>query len=462
MKRITYFLVWLLAPFLYSCSSTDDKAASPNQTAANQNVNKGVYALETEASLDVLMNEIGDSKYVLLGEASHGTAEFYTWRAAISRRLIEEKGFSFIAVEGDWPDGYQLNQYIKGATNVGINAKEALKAFNRWPTWMWANQEIADLAEWLRTYNSSQPNKVGFYGMDVYSLWESMEQVVQYLEQTNPEAAKSARAAYQCFASYNKDEQAYAAATMHQSEVCADELANMLQTVQATLNASPPQSSEEAFNLEQNALAAVNAERYYHAMVRSNAGSWNVRDRHMNQTINRLMQLHGPNAKCIIWAHNTHVGDARATDMKAEGMINIGQLIREEHSQEGVYVVGFSSYEGSVIAGQRWDAPMQRMNVPAAMKGSWEAILHNTQPANKIVLTKELKDNPKYMQSIGHRAIGVVYDPTNERGNYVPTVLPERYDAVLFIDKTEALHPLNVPGGRLAYTPSFIDFLRNY
>lgn len=182
----------------------------------------------------------------------------------------------------------------------------------------------------------------------------------------------------------------------------------------------------------------------------------------MNQTINRLMQLHGPNAKCIIWAHNTHVGDARATDMKAEGMINIGQLIREEHSQEGVYVVGFSSYEGSVIAGQRWEAPMQRMNVPKAMKGSWEDMLHNTSPANKIVLTKELKDNPKYMKSIGHRAIGVVYDPSNERGNYVPTVLPERYDAVLFIDKTEALHPLNVPGGRLAFTPSFVDFLSNY
>jgi erythromycin esterase-like protein len=207
----------------------------------------------------------------------------------------------------------------------------------------------------------------------------------------------------------------------------------------------------------------VNAEKYYHAMVRSNAGSWNIRDRHMHETLNRLMQLYGPDAKCIVWAHNTHVGDARATDMQASGMVNIGQLVREQHSQEGVYIAGFSSYQGSVIASQGWGAPMQRMPVPAAQPGSWEAILHNTEPANKIILTKELVDNPTYMQSRGHRAIGVVYDPSHESGNYVPTVLPERYDALLFIDQTEALHPLP-PNGRKSFENpwSITDVFRNF
>lgn len=439
MRRFAYFLAWLSLPALYSCSLTGDNAGKAPKDGLK--VDKGIYPLETEASLDILLQEIGDAKYVLLGEASHGTAEFYTWRTAITKRLVEEKGFTFIAVEGDWPDAYAVNQYIKGIDQSSTHAATVLKAFNRWPTWMWANEEIAALAEWLKAYNSKKTSNVGFYGLDVYSLWESMEQVIQYLEITDPESAKSARAAYQCFASYHPDEQAYARATLQQSEVCAEELSAMLQQVQASLHASGI-SGEEAFNVEQNALVAVNAEKYYHAMVRSDAGSWNIRDRHMNETINRLMQLYGPDAKCIIWAHNTHVGDARATDIKTAGMVNIGQLIREQHSQDGVYVVGFSSYEGSVIAGQSWGSPMQRMQVPAAQAGSWEAIFHHTAPANKIILTKELKDNPVYMQSRGHRAIGVVYDPWNEGGNYVPTLLPERYDAMLFIDKTEALHPL--------------------
>jgi erythromycin esterase-like protein len=452
--------VWLFLPMLYSCSLTGD-SASLKQPSNGLNANNGVHALNAEADLDILLQEIGEANYVLLGEASHGTAEFYTWRAAITKRLIEEKGFTFIAVEGDWPDAYELNRYVKGYDQTSTNAEDVLKAFNRWPTWMWANKEIAELAEWLKAYNGQHPTKVGFYGLDVYSLWESMEQVIQYLEATDPEAAKSARAAYQCFASYNQDEQAYASATLQKQELCAEELAAMLQQVQASLAASSAKG-EEAFSIEQNALVAQNAEKYYYAMARSNAGSWNIRDRHMHETLNRLMQLHGPNAKCIVWAHNTHIGDARATDMKESGMVNIGQLIREEHGQEGVYIVGFSSYQGSVIAGQNWGAPLQRMQVPAAQAGSWEALLHQSEPANKLILTKHLKDNPVYMQRRGHRAIGVVYDPSNENGNYVPTVLPERYDAVLFIDQTEALHPLPANGRKtfenVRKSNSFLDF----
>jgi erythromycin esterase len=402
--------------------------------------------LSNTADLDVLMQEIGDARYVLLGEASHGTHEYYTWRAEISKRLIEEKGFTIIAVEGDWPDAYQVNQYIKGQ-HAAANAKEVLQNFNRWPTWMWANEEIAGLTEWLKTYNSGQgARQVGFYGLDVYSLWESMEAVMAYLDQTDPAAAQKARAAYQCFASFNKDEQAYATATMRNTELCAAELSSMLSAVQASIQAKG--MSEETFNVEQNALAAVNAQRYYHAMVRSSTNSWNIRDQHMTQTINRLMQLHGPEAKIIVWEHNTHVGDARATDMAAEGMVNVGQLVREQHQAEGVYIVGFGSYQGSVIAGSAWEAPMQRMNVPPAQPQSWEALMHAITPADKIIITKEWRDDPELMKTRGNRAIGVVYDPKREQGNYVPTQLADRYDAFLFIDKTQALKPLNLPSGR--------------
>jgi erythromycin esterase-like protein len=312
---------------------------------------------------------------------------------------------------------------------------------------MWANEEIAELAEWLKTYNSRGGVKpAGFYGLDVYSLWESMEVVMAYLDQTDPAAAGKARVAYQCFASFNKDEQAYASATMRNSELCAAELNTMLSAVQASIQAKG--MSEETFNIEQNALAAVNAQRYYHAMVRSSTSSWNIRDRHMMQTINRLMQLHGPEAKIIVWEHNTHVGDARATDMAADGMVNVGQLAREEHQAGGVYIVGFGSYQGSVIAGSAWEAPMQTMTVPPAQAQSWEALMHQMAPANKIIVTREWRDDPEMMKVRGNRAIGVVYDPKREQGNYVPTKLPDRYDAFLFIDKTQALKPLNVPSGK--------------
>jgi erythromycin esterase-like protein len=212
--------------------------------------------------------------------------------------------------------------------------------------------------------------------------------------------------------------------------------------------------TEETFNAEQNALVAVNAEKYYNTMVRNNAESWNVRDRHMTETVNRLMQLHGPEAKIIIWEHNTHVGDARATDMASQGMVNVGQLVREQHAAEGVYIVGFGSYKGSVIAGSSWGATPQKMPVPPAQAQSWETILHQTPPANKIVLTKELKTIAEAMKSRGHRAIGVVYDPNREGGNYVPTVLPDRYDAFIFIDETQALRPLPVNAtGRKSFQP---------
>jgi erythromycin esterase-like protein len=450
-KLFFYSLLYTVSIWISACSNRE--AANPRNTPTDEvsaAIARGVKPLASEADLDVLMQGIGNSRYVLLGEASHGTSEFYTWRAAITRRLIAEKGFSFVAVEGDWPDAWELNRYVKGAAYQNNQVPEVLQNFDRWPTWMWANEEIASLAGWLKTYNSGKVagQKAGFYGLDVYGLWESMDRLIAYLEQTDPAAAQTAREARQCFASYRRDEQAYAQATLNPSLSCASQLNRMLEAVQAHVR-SAPAGSEAAFDAGQNALAAVNGERYYHTMVRSSAESWNVRDRHMMTTLNRLMQLHGPDAKAIVWAHNTHVGDARHTDMAAEGMINIGQLVREQHGGAGVYIIGFGTYTGNVIAASQWGSATREMRVPEARSGSWDAILHAIQPANKIVLLDKLRTEPALKGSKGQRAIGVVYNPSQEAGNYVPTVLTERYDALLFIDQTSALKPVPVrPSGR--------------
>lgn len=401
--------------------------------------------LRSDSDLDPLLDYIGDARFVLLGEASHGTSEYYQWRARLSRRLIEEKGFSFIAVEGDWPDCYNVNRYIKAYADAGDSAYDVLNAFERWPTWMWANWEIVALTEWLRTHNygRSQFNQVGFYGLDVYSLHESMTAIIDYLEKNVPEAVETARQAYACFEPYKGDGQAYAWRTAMVPETCEDEVVELLMSLREN-SEQFSDDLEAAFNVRQNAWVAVGAERYYRTMIRSNAASWNVRDYHMADTLDRLIHHHGPSSKAIIWAHNTHIGDARATDMAAANMVNIGQIARERHSDSGVVLIGFGSHRGSVIAGDSWGAPMEKMEVPRARSGSWESLLHRTESPSKLLFMDELRKTPQTQQTLGHRAIGVVYHPEREMGNYVPSVLPERYDAFLYFDETEALHPLHI------------------
>ncbi|MFD3001501.1 erythromycin esterase family protein [Pontibacter toksunensis] len=439
MKRIKPLLL-LISIFLFSCEKEEQDNTTTN---TGELPAEAVHALQTEEDLDVLLNEIGDDQVVLLGEASHGTSEFYTWRAAISRRLIEEKGFDIIAVEGDWTDAYVLNNYIRGNSNATTAEQALLQGFDRWPTWMWANEEIADLAGWLKTYNTGKAadEQVGFYGVDVYGMWESMEEVNAYLQDKDPAAAQAARDAMLCFAPYNQDESAYITATRTSSENCSDELAALLEAVQRQVEAESP-GDEATFNALQNVLVAVNAERYYRASAVSNAQSWNIRDQHMIGTVNRLLGQYGPDAKIIVWEHNTHVGDARATTMADAGMVNVGQLARDEHGEENVYIVGFGTYSGTVTAAQSWGSATQTMTVPQAQQNSWEWMLHRQDPKDKIILLNELRQHEKFMKRIGHRAIGVTYNPGAESGNYVPSVLPERYDAFVFIDQTEALHPL--------------------
>jgi erythromycin esterase-like protein len=404
-----------------------------------------VQPLNSSKDLDALIDDIGDRPVVMLGEASHGTHEFYTWRTAISKRLIQEKGFSFISVEGDWPDCYKINRYVKGYKDAGDNIREVLGTFDRWPTWMWANWEVAALAEWLREYNQGLPmeRRVGFYGLDVYSLWDSMREMVAYLEKEDPQTAQSVRKAIQCFQPYEDNEHAYARVSLTEHS-CRDKVLALLREVRTKAQFLDG-DREAGFNTEQNALIAVNAEKYYRAMMSFDNESWNVRDTHMMETLDRLLNFHGTGAKGIVWEHNTHIGDARATNMHRSGMVNIGQLAREQYGINKVYLAGFASYTGTVIAGEEWGAMMEEMDVPEAREGSIEHILHKESPKDRYLLFNTGAVEKLYDTQVHHRAIGVVYDPQRERyGNYVPSVLAQRYDALIFIDTTRALHPLHM------------------
>jgi erythromycin esterase-like protein len=403
--------------------------------------------LEGPADVDPLLERIGEARYVLLGEASHGTAEYYEWRTQISRRLILEKEFSFIAVEGDWPDRYRVNRFVKGFPDAGSEPRDVLETFTRWPTWMWANDEVADLIEWLRRNNEGLPEgrRAGFYGLDVYSLWDSLYAVLGYLRRVDPAALPAAQRAFPCFEPYGENVQEYARATALVPASCEDEVVALLKQLRSREPRNRKDGLEDFFAAEQNALVVKNAEAYYRAMIRGGPESWNIRDRHMTETLERLMRHHGPGAKAFVWAHNTHIGDARATDMTDEGMVNIGQLVRDQHSQDGVVLVGFGSHRGSVIAGRQWDAPMEKMVVPPGREGSWEDLLHQAGAVDTLLLLDDVRCTEAFLEERGQRAIGVVYHPEYEEfGNYVPSLLPWRYDAFCFLDETQALHPLRL------------------
>ncbi len=416
-------------------------------TRLAERIRERAHPLRDAPNLDPLLERVGKARCVLLGEASHGTSEYYSWRTRISERLIREKGFSFIAVEGDWPDCYEVNRYVRGLPGSAHGAREALGVFRRWPTWMWANEEVAELVEGLQHLNDGLPEgeRIGFYGLDVYSLWESLEGVMEYLQREHPDAVEAGRRAYSCFEPYGGSAREYARATALVPTSCENEVVEMLSELLRGAAEHPEDGSEAHFAAEQNALVARNAERYYRAMIGGGASSWNVRDRHMAETLRRLLDRHGPDAKAIVWEHNTHVGDARFTDMAANGLLNVGQLVRERWGEEEVVLVGFGSHRGTVIAARQWGAPMERMPVPPAREGSWEDALHRAGEEDRLLVFSG-PESKELLEERDHRAIGVVYDPAFERyGNYVPTLLPRRYDAFVYLDETHTLRPLHAP-----------------
>jgi erythromycin esterase len=409
-------------------------------------------ALRDAADLDPLLERIGDARVVCLGEASHGTHEYYAWRASLTRRLVEELGFDLVAVEGDWPDCYAVSCSVTLAPSVPEDPEEALSGFTRWPTWMWANREVLELTRWLRAHNAQRPSqaRVGFYGLDVYSLWESLAEVLGYLREHHPEHLDAALEACRCLEPYAEDPQAYARATRLVPTSCELEVVSTLTRLLERHAAEPPVADggpDAAFAAEQNARAAVGAEGYYRAMVHGGPESWNVRDTHMVDTLDRLLEHHerrtGGPARAVVWAHNTHVGDARYTDMSDAGMVNVGELVRRRYGEQDTVLVGFGGHHGTVVAARAWGDPPQEMEVPPARKGSTESLLHEELPAEPalFVFPRTLPDWLSAERS--HRAIGVVYRPEAERwGNYVPTVLGRRYDAFLWFDETRALEPL--------------------
>ncbi len=402
--------------------------------------------LHTSADMDELIEKAGDKRLKLLGEASHGTHEYYAWRDSISRRLISEKDFSFIAVEGDWASLYELNRYVKDMEGAAGSAREVLENLERWPLWMWGNKEVEGLIEWLREYNMGRSfeDKVGFYGMDVYDEWNSKAALYAFLEKHDPALLENVRSLYDCFAPYGEDSWEYARSVRMGQPDCTAETAAVVELIRNSQDRLDV-SDYEFLYAKQNALVLKYAEKFYRQSIQSRGPeSWNSRVEHMFLTVNRLLDFYGDGAQGIVWAHNTHVGDARATEMANRGRANIGQLSREELGAGNVFITGFGTYTGTVKAGRQWGERMLKLNVPEAHRDSYEYLL-NQVPYNNYMLIFDEQDraHDEFAEPHGHRAIGVVYNPEREvPGNYVVSILPQRYDAFIFFEKTRALSPL--------------------
>lgn len=407
----------------------------------NAHLKKYAVPFHSVDDFSELINSYKDKKIIMLGESTHGTHEFYEWRARISRELIEKHGFNFIAVEGDWPACHHIHERV-----LNKNKEDPLKTlahFSRWPTWMWGNQEMSSVIEWMSEWNS-QGHKVGFHGLDVYSLYESIEQVKKSLAQKNPDILESVKDFYACFDPYLHDEKAYAKSLFHYPEGCSEEVSLALEEILE----SNIKNDESFFDAVQNAKIIRNAEKYYRTMI-TGEDSWNVRDNHMQETLERLMEFYGPDAKAIVWAHNTHIGDYRATDMLLYNQINLGGLARKHFGDQNVALIGFATNSGNVIASSAWDGKIEIMKVPEGVEGSLESYLHSATnfigSKQYYLEMKNLKGVDIFHDFIGHRAIGVVYHPNYEsRGNYVPTIAAKRYDALIYIDKTSAIKPIEI------------------
>lgn len=396
--------------------------------------------LEGVDELEPLVDRLREKKCVMIGEASHGTSEFYRYRNRLTRKLIEDGEISFIGVEGDWPDCYKINRYVKNKTDK--TAKEVLEEFERWPTWMWSNWEVLEFIEWLREYNKDrvEEEKVGFYGLDLYSLKDSMERIVDYLDTIDSEAAEDAKEAYQCLDS-GMEGADYAEKLRMVPESCEDQVVEVLSEIRRNQFEYEQFGEEKFFDIEQNALVAKNAEKYYRSLVRGDKNSWNVRDKHMFETLEKLMEQYGASARSVVWAHNSHIGDSSATEMEIRGEINIGKLARNRWEETAL--IGFSTFTGNVIASDYWGGDMKSKKVPEAKEGSYDELLHRVG-GDRIVF---LEDSKGLRTEKGHRAIGVVYKPEREGFNYVPTRLADRYDHLIFIDQTSSLNPLKKTGG---------------
>jgi erythromycin esterase-like protein len=406
------------------------------------------------AAFDGLLAMAADCPLVLLGEASHGTHEFYRQRALITRRLIEEHGFNAVAVEADWPDACRINRYVRGGSD-DRDAVQALAGFERFPSWMWRNADVLDFIGWLRDHNDnagSPDRQAGFYGLDLYSLHKSMDEVIRYLERIDHDAAVRARQSYGCLDRYGPDPQNYGLlTTAGVNPSCRQEVIRELVALRASearyLARDGQEAADEFFFAEQNARLVLNAEHYYRAMFRPDVSSWNTRDEHMVETLVELLthlRARDGRAKVVVWAHNSHLGDARATEMGRRGEINIGSRIREQFPGKCL-LVGFTTHSGSVTAASGWHLPAEHKTVRPGLDGSYEKLFHQVGiPRFLLDLTAENPAVRALREPRLERAIGVIYQPeTERRSHYFTACLPQQFDAVLHFDETRAVEPLD-------------------
>jgi erythromycin esterase-like protein/predicted phosphoribosyltransferase len=399
------------------------------------------------ADYDPVLARAREVRFVLLGEASHGTHEFYRHRAQITKRLIADGRCTAVAVEADWPDAYRVNRYVRGIGD-DESAEQALSDFRRFPVWMWRNADVAEFVQWLREHNDELPDgapKVGFYGLDLYSIYTSMDEVVRFLEEVDPAAAERARERYSCFGHYGRDPQVYAyEAGLGGAEPCerqaVEQLVELRRLAAEAALEGDLLDEERAFYAEMNAQLVVDAEAHYRAVFRGGHESWNLRDRHMVRALGLLVEHLGRGrepVRAVVWEHNSHVGDARATDMGQAGQVNVGQLVREQFGAETTFIVGFTTYTGTVTAASDWGADAERKHVRRGLPGSWEQLLHDQGVPAFVIDASDLEGRAL------ERAIGVVYRPETERlSHYFHARIADQFDAVIHVDETQAVEPL--------------------
>jgi protein-L-isoaspartate(D-aspartate) O-methyltransferase len=396
------------------------------------------------ARLHALVERVGDARVVLIGEASHGTSEFYRLRAEITKRLIEDKGFTIVAVEADWPDAARIDHYVRHREA----SPSEWTAFSRFPTWMWRNVEVRDFVDWLHEHNKSHDptERTGFYGLDLYSLYNSARAVIDYLDDVDPDLAAVARWRYGCLSPWEADPAAYGHAALTGAyRDCEAPVVEMLTELYRKRERYANKDGARFLDASQNAALVANAERYYRIMYYGSRASWNLRDTHMFETLQRVMASHGANARAVVWAHNSHIGDASATEMATRGEINIGQLCREHFGNESRRI-GFGTDHGTVAAASNWDAPMEIKVVRSSHAQSYERVFHST---NQPGLILSLRSNPN-LELIGElaqprleRAIGVIYRPETElASHYFEAELPRQFDEYVWVDESTAVTPL--------------------
>ena len=417
--------------------ATDQDAGTPVLMAAHAEA----FA-ETEPDLDPLLERIGNARIVLLGEASHGTSEFYQLRAHITRALIERKGFEFVAVEADWPDAARIDNWVRDLATPPAD----WQAFSRFPTWMWRNVPVRAFVDWLRSHNATileHDRRVGFYGLDLYSMYTSIGAVLHYLEEVDPESAAVARRRYACLEPWERDPTSYGlAALSHGYAECENEVVENLQSLVEKRMEYVSRDGYQFLDAVQNARLVSNAEQYYRLMYYGAPESWNLRDQHMFDTLQALLSFHGPASKAVVWEHNSHIGDARATEMGARGEHNVGQLCRQEYGDDAC-LIGFGTHRGTVAAASDWDGPMEIKQIRPSRHDSYENLSAQTG-VDRFILPVSRHADPELRRRLVEprleRAIGVIYRPESERAShYFRAVLPRQFDEWVFVNDTTAV-----------------------